>query len=67
MHVPVKIITGVWENTNATSPISFQHVVNPTISWKDAVLDDLRNAIRQGWRRIFIVTKEITYEQQTFG
>ena len=46
MHVPVKIITGVWENTNATSPISFQHVVNPTISWKDAVLDDLRNAIR---------------------
>lgn len=46
MHVPVKIITGVWENTNVTSPIAFQHIANPTISWKDAVLDDLRNTIR---------------------
>lgn len=46
MHVQVKMITGVWANTDTCSPLQFQFVANPTKSWKDIVLSELRAAIR---------------------
>ena len=46
MHVPVKVVTGIWENTNSQSPIQFQHIANPVAPWKDVILDELRNAFR---------------------
>lgn len=46
MHVQVKMITGVWANTDTRSPLQFQFVADPTKSWKDIVLSELRVAIR---------------------
>jgi len=46
MHVQVKMITGVWANTDTRSPLQFQFVADPTKSWKDIVLSELRAAIR---------------------
>lgn len=46
MHFQVKMITGVWANTDTRSPLQFQFVADPTKPWKDIVLSELRSAIR---------------------
>ncbi len=46
MHVQVKMITGVWANTDTHSPLQCQFIADPTKSWKDIVLSELRSAIR---------------------
>ena len=46
MQVQVKMITGIWANTDTRSPLQFQFVADPTKSWKDIVLSELRSAIR---------------------
>ncbi len=46
MHFQVKMITGVWANTDTRSPLKFQFVADPTKPWKDIVLSELRSAIR---------------------
>lgn len=46
MHVQVKMITGVWANTDTRSPLQFQFVADPTKSWKDIVFSELCAAIR---------------------
>lgn len=46
MHFQVKMITGVWANTDTRSPLQFQFVADPTKSWKDIVLSELRSAVR---------------------
>lgn len=46
MHIQVKMITGVWANTDTRSPLQFQSVADPKKSWKDIVLSELRVAIR---------------------
>lgn len=46
MHVQVKMITGVWANTDTSRPIQFQFVADPAKPWKDTVLSELRAAVR---------------------
>lgn len=46
MHFQVKMITGVWANTDTRSPLQFQFVADPKKSWKDIVLSELCVAIR---------------------
>lgn len=47
MHVPVKMFTGIWENSQkSNNPLQFQFVADPTRPWKDVVLEQLRGAIR---------------------
>lgn len=47
MHVPVKMFTGIWENSQkSNNPLQFQFVADPTRPWKDVVLEQLRSAIR---------------------
>lgn len=46
MQVQVKMITGVWANTDTHSPLQFQLVADPTKPWKDLVFSELCAAIR---------------------
>ena len=46
MNTQIKIVTGVWENTNNRNPLNFQHITNPTESWEDTVFSELRTTIR---------------------
>ena len=45
MHVPVKMITGIWQNDKDYSPLLYQFMADPLKPWHITVLNELHYSI----------------------
>lgn len=45
MHVPVKMITGIWQNAKDSSPLQCQFVADPLKPWHITALNELHTSI----------------------
>lgn len=45
MHVPVKMITGIWQNDKDSNPLQFQFVADPLKPWRVTALNELHTSL----------------------